>query len=79
MTRILCTVLAQGAQKLQLQVQTNIRFTKENGDIKIRWLVTFECLELEQSYIHHLKALMCGINASRGKSMLAGLQCATPL
>ena len=26
-------VLAQGAQKLQLQVQTNIRFTKENGDI----------------------------------------------
>ena len=29
--------------------------------------VTFEPLELEQSYIHHLKALMCGINASRGQ------------
>ena len=48
-------------------MQTNIRFTKENGDIKLRRLVTFECLELEQSYIHHLKALMCGINASRGQ------------
>ena len=30
-------------------------------------VVTFEPLELEQSYIHHLKALMCGINASRGQ------------
>ena len=48
-------------------MQTNIRFTKENGDIKLRRLVTFESLELEQSYIHHLKALMCGINASRGQ------------
>ena len=26
-------------------------------------LVTFEILEVEQSYIHLLKALMCGINA----------------
>ena len=60
-------VQAQGAQKLQLQVQKKVRFTKENGDIKLRRLVTFECLELEQSYIHHLKALMCGINASRGQ------------
>ena len=29
--------------------------------------VTFESLELEQSYLHHLKSLMCGINASRGQ------------
>ena len=28
-------VLAQGAQKLQLQVQTKVCFTKENGDIKL--------------------------------------------
>ena len=28
--------------------------------------VTFEPLEIEQNYIHHLKALMCGNNASRG-------------
>ena len=27
-------------------------------------LVTFEPLEVEQSYITHLKALMCGINAA---------------
>ena len=60
-------VLAQGAQKLQLQVQTNIQFTKVNGDIKLRRLVTFESLVLEQSYIHHLKALMCGINGSIGQ------------
>ena len=26
-------------------------------------LITFEPLDLEQSYIPHLKALMCGINA----------------
>ena len=26
-------------------------------------LVTFDLLEVEQSYIPHLKALMCGINA----------------
>ena len=43
-----------------------VRFTKENGDIKLWRLVTCESLELQQSYIHHLKALMCGINASRG-------------
>ena len=29
--------------------------------------VTFEPLDLEQIYIHHLKALMRGINASRGQ------------
>ena len=28
------------------------------------WLITFEPLELKQSYIPHLKVLMCGINAS---------------
>ena len=45
-------VLAQAAQKLQLQVQTNIRFTKKNGDIKLWRLVTFESLGLEQTYTH---------------------------
>ena len=60
-------MVAQRAQKLQLQVQTNIRFTKENGDIKLCRLVTLESFELEQSYIHQLKALMCGNNASRGQ------------
>ena len=28
------------------------------------WLITFEPLDLKQSYIPHLKVLMCGINAS---------------
>ena len=28
------------------------------------WLITFEPLELKQSYIPHLKVLMCGNNAS---------------
>ena len=35
--------------------------------VNLQRLVTFESLELEKSYIHHLKALMCGINASRGQ------------
>ena len=48
-------------------MQTKIRFTKENGDIKLWRLVTFESYELEQSYIHQLKALMCGNNAWRGQ------------
>ena len=30
-------------------------------------LVTFEPLEVEQSYIPHLKALMCGINAAEAQ------------
>ena len=30
-------------------------------------LITFEPLELKQSYIHHLKVLMCGINASKAQ------------
>ena len=30
-------------------------------------LVTFEPLDLEQSYIPHLKALMCGINAAEAQ------------
>ena len=29
----------------------------------ILWLITFEPLELKQSYIPHLKVLMCGIDA----------------
>ena len=31
------------------------------------FLVTFEPLDLKQSYIPHLKALMCGINAAEAQ------------
>ena len=35
----------------------------ETTTFRIRWLITFEYLELQQSLIPHLKVLMCGINA----------------
>ena len=38
-------------------------FNYENYTSKFRGLITFEPLELKQSYIPHLKVLVCGINA----------------
>ena len=38
-------------------------FYYENYTSKFRGLITFEPLELKQSYIPHLKVLVCGIDA----------------
>ena len=60
-------VLPQGAQKLPAKVQIKspiytILLSKSDFSFALL-LVTFELLEVEQSYIPLLKALMCGINA----------------
>ena len=60
-------VLPQGAQKLPAKVQIKspiytILLSKSVFSFALL-LVTFEVLEVEQSYIPLLKALMCGINA----------------
>ena len=41
----------------------NVYLTKEIYTFKLRLLITFEHLELKQSYIPHLKVLMRGIDA----------------
>ena len=61
-------VLPQGAQKLPAKVQIKspvytILLSKSDFSFTLL-LVTFELLEVEQSYIPLLKALMCGINAA---------------
>ena len=46
----------------------NVSVFLSKADFSLALLtVTFKPHELEQSYIHHLKALMCGIIASRGQ------------
>ena len=60
-------VLPQGAQKLPAKVQIKspiytILLSKSDFSFALL-LVTFELLEVEQSYIPLLKALMCGIGA----------------
>ena len=57
----------KGLKSYSYKCKWKVLFTKENGDIKLWRLITFDSLVLEKSYIRHLKALMCGINASRGQ------------
>ena len=40
-----------------------VDFNSKMDFIFLRWLITFEFLELKQSYILHLKVLTCGIDA----------------
>ena len=47
----------------QPKYKCKIYLTKEIYKFKLRWMATFELLELKQSYIVHLKVLMCGIDA----------------
>ena len=61
-------VLPQAAQKLPAKLQMKspiytILLSKSDFSFALL-LVTFELLEVEQSYIPLLKALMCGINAA---------------
>ena len=55
--------LSQGAQKLLVKVKMCSLFYYRNYTFKIWWLITFEPLEINQSYIPHLKVLVCGIDA----------------
>merc|ERR1712212_198241 len=61
-------VLSEGTQKLPAKVQIKspiytILLSKSDFSFALL-LVTFELLEIQQSYVPILKALMCGINAA---------------
>ena len=51
------------SSKVTSQSINTIYLTMETYKFKLRWLVTFKLLKLKQSYIPHLKVLMCGIDA----------------
>ena len=59
--RYLTLLYLKGLKRYQQKCKWKVRFTKESG-VKCQ-LVTFEPLEIQQSHIPLLKALMCGINA----------------
>ena len=62
--RYITLFLLKGLKSYQPKYKCKVYFTKEIYTFKLRQLITFETLELKQSYIPHLKVLMCGINAS---------------
>ena len=41
----------------------SVYFLSKTGLTFLFWLITFEPLEQKQSYMPHLKVLMCGMNA----------------
>ena len=53
----------KGLKSYQPKYKCKVYFTKEIYTFKLRQLITFETLELKQSYMPHLKVLMCGIDA----------------
>ena len=55
-------VLAKRTKKLPLKFDS-VDFLSKIDFTSFVWLITFELLELKQSYILHLKVLMCGIDA----------------
>ena len=52
-----------GLKSYQLSKFESVYFLGKTRATSLLWLITFEPLELKQSYIPHLKVLMCVINA----------------
>ena len=52
----------KGLKSYQLSKFEYVDFNSKLDFTFLLWLITFELLELKQSYIPHLKVLMCGIN-----------------
>ena len=53
----------KGLKSFQLSKFECVDLNSEIDFTFLLWLITFELLELKQSYIPHLKVLMCGIDA----------------
>ena len=53
----------RGLKSYQPSKFESVYFLSRTGLTFLLWLITFEPLEQKQSYIPHLKVLMCGMNA----------------
>ena len=61
--RYVTLFLLRGLKSYKLSKFECVDFNSKIDFTFLLWLITFELLELKQSYILHLKVLTCGINA----------------